>query len=253
MVRRLLSYVVVGGIVFVSAMAPHAPVRPTLPRQLFLLVGQSNMAGRGIVEEVDRVAVDRVVMQDRSLHWIPAVEPVHYDKPGVVGVGPGRAFGVAVAARWSGVEIGLVPAAVGGTSIRAWAPGAADVATHTHPYDDAIGRARAALTDGQLAGILWLQGESDGNADAAADYESRLRDVIAHFRRDLDAPDVPFLIAQLGRFAGSPWNEFRSRVDSAQQRVAATTARVAFVPTDGLRDRGDTVHFDAPSAREIGR
>ncbi len=221
--------------------------------RVFLLVGQSNMAGRGTVEAEDMTAVPRVWMLTQAREWKRAIDPLHFDKPKVAGVGPGRSFGIAVASALPGVQIGLVAAAVGGTSIRAWEPGAADSATNTHPYDDAIARARVALRHGSLAGILWLQGESDGNARISGDYERRLRDVIANMRRDLRAPEVPFLIGQLGRFAEKPWNTHRERVDSAHRVVAATTPGAAFILTAGLKHRGDTTHFDAASAREIGR
>lgn len=226
---------------------------PSQRLQLFLLVGQSNMAGRGTVEEIDRTPVPHVWMFDKSGQWVPAIEPMHFDKPKVAGVGPGRAFGAAIAKASPNAEIGLIPAAVGGSSIRAWEAGAVDSATSTHPYDDAIARAKAAQQSGTLAGILWIQGEADGNARNAGDYESRLRNVVSNLRRDLGAPDVPFLIGQMGRFAEKPWNAYRARVDSAHQRVAATTSHSAFVLTEGLRHRGDTTHYDSPSAREIGQ
>ena len=229
----------------------------TLPSKialrLFLLVGQSNMAGRGAVEPEDASPVAHVWMLTQNNAWVPAIEPMHFDKPKAAGVGPGRAFGVAVAAAWPNTDIGMIPAAVGGSSIRAWEAGAADSATKAHPYDDAIARARTAMQRGSLAGILWLQGESDGNANNAGDYEKRMRAVIASLRRDLNAPDVPFLIGQMGRFAEKPWNQYRERVDSAHRVVASTTPHAAFILTEGLRHRGDTIHYDATSAREIGR
>lgn len=226
---------------------------PMRPKQLFLLVGQSNMAGRGTVEPEDATPAPRVWMLDQQREWVPARDPMHFDKPKVVGVGPGRAFGMALAEAWPQSEIGLIPAAVGGSSIKAWEPGALDAATGTHPYDDAVARATAALASGTLAGILWLQGESDGNATGSVDYDVRLRAVIARLRQDLHAPTVPFLIGQMGQFKERPWSGFRARVDSMHRAVSASTARAAFVTTAGLTHRGDTVHYDAASAREIGR
>ena len=112
---------------------------------------------------------------------------------------------------------------------------------------------KVALASGQLAGVLWLQGEADGNAKNAGDYEARMRAVIANVRHDLNAPTVPFLIGQMGRFAEKPWNPYRSRVDSAHRAVAASTPYAAFVLTEGLRHRGDTTHYNTESMREIGR
>ena len=61
---------------------------------LFMLAGQSNMAGRGKVESIDRVPHPRVLMLNRQGKWVPAIDPMHFDKPKVVGVGPGKTFAV---------------------------------------------------------------------------------------------------------------------------------------------------------------
>jgi hypothetical protein len=220
--------------------------------QLFLLAGQSNMAGRGVVEAQDLVVHPHVLMLDRALHWVPAVEPLHFDKPNA-GVGPGRSFGIAVAAANSSEQIGLIPTAVGGSPISSWVPGALDAATRTHPYDEAIVRARAAMQAGELKAILWHQGESDCNPRASIGYAARLRAVIEQFRTDLGNQRLPFLIGQLGRFDGKPWDDATLRVDSAQRALAAEMPNVVFVSAAGLKDRGDTLHFSAEAAREFGR
>lgn len=221
------------------------------PLHVFLLAGQSNMAGRGVVDSVDRVVHPRLLMLDRSGAWVPAIDPVHFDKS-VAGVGPSRSFGLAVAGANPNGRIGLVPAAVGGSPIRAWEPGAFDSATQTHPYDDAIARARTAMKSGELRAILWHQGESDGNAESAPLYGQRLRALIERFRRDLGNPALPVLIGQLGRFDGVRWSPARERVDSAHRAIARDMPNVAFVSSDGLQHKGDQVHFSAASARELG-
>ena len=245
-----------GGVLLLAACAPPAVVTATTPpspgMQLFLLAGQSNMAGRGRVEAQDRVVHDRVLMLDRQLAWVPATDPVHFDKS-VAGVGPGRTFGIALADADPGATIGLVPTAVGGSPITTWEPGALDPATHTHPYDDALVRARAAMRSGTLKAILWHQGESDSHDPASGLYEGRLRALIERFRSDLGSPDLPFIIGQLGKFEKGPWSAAKVRVDSAQRAVATQVHNVAFVSSGGLTDRGDTIHFDSPSARELGR
>jgi hypothetical protein len=221
-------------------------------RDLYLLAGQSNMAGRGAVEAEDRVPVDGIMMLDRAMTWVPAVDPVHFDKP-IAGVGPGRAFAIAVHAAEPDRVIGLVPAAVGGSPISSWAPGALDAATKTHPYDDAIARARVAMRDGRFRAILWHQGESDATPELSVLYADRLRTVISRLRAELGDSTLPFIIGELGQFPRSGWSAARERVDSAQRAVAATTPGVAFVSSDGLVHRGDNLHFNTASAREFGR
>ena len=93
--------------------AQTTPAQAPTAMRLFLLIGQSNMAGRGTVEELDRTPVAHVWMLNQQGQWVPAVEPMHFDKPKVAGVGPGRAFGAAIATATPSAEIGLIPAAVG--------------------------------------------------------------------------------------------------------------------------------------------
>ena len=117
--------------------------------QVFLLAGQSNMAGRGVVEAQDSVVHPRVLRLDPRMQWVAAVDPLHWDKPALVGVGPGRAFGLALARRDPSARIGLVPAAVGGSPISTWEPAAVDSATRTRPYDDAMARVAVARKAGR--------------------------------------------------------------------------------------------------------
>ena len=221
-------------------------------RDLYLLAGQSNMAGRGTVEADDRVPVAGIMMLDRTMTWVSAVDPVHFDKPSA-GVGPGRAFAIALHTADESRAIGLVPAAVGGSPIASWAPGAHDAATRTHPYDDALARARVAMRDGHFRAILWHQGEADATPERSVLYADRLRTLITRLRTELGDPSLPFVIGQLGQFPRRGWSAAQVRVDSAQRAVAATTPGVAFVSSDGLHHRGDSLHFDSASARELGR
>ena len=221
--------------------------------QVFLLAGQSNMAGRGIVEAEDSVVNPRVRRLDESMKWVPAVDPLHWDKPALVGVGPGRSFGLALAARDPDARIGLVPAAVGGSPISSWQPGARDPGTGTYPYDDALARMRDAMRDGKVRAILWHQGESDATPELSVVYAAKLRALIAQFRTDLGQPDLPFIVGQLGQFDGKPWSADVQRVDAAHRAIAASVPNVAYVSSDGLRDKGDALHFDAASARLFGQ
>lgn len=232
---------------------PATPAAEPARMELYLLAGQSNMAGRGAVEAGDRVIHPRLFAFDKSEHWVPAIDPIHFDKP-IAGVGPGRSFGLAIADahRSARTRIGLIPVAVGGSPITSWEPGALDVATKTHPYDDALARARAAMKDGELKAILWHQGEADSKEGASALYDQRLRALIARFRQDLGIPDLPVLIGQLGRFDAKPWTAPWIRVDSVHRTLPTQLRNVAFVSAAGLTDKGDTVHFNSASARELG-
>ncbi|MBI4622424.1 MAG: sialate O-acetylesterase [Verrucomicrobia bacterium] len=220
---------------------------------LFLLAGQSNMAGRGLVAPEDRTPHPRALMLNQAGEWVPAIDPLHFDKPAAVGVGLGKSFAVRIAEANPGITVGLIPCAVGGSPIDSWQPGVFYPPTKSYPWDDALKRARLALKAGVLKGILWHQGESDSHEPLAAAYEPKLHDLIARFRLELDVPDVPFIAGQMGVFADAPWDDPRKQVDQAQRDLPTKVARTGFVSAAGLTHKGDMVHFDAASYREFGR
>jgi hypothetical protein len=211
------------------------------PLQVFLLIGQSNMAGRGLVEAQDKVPHPRVFMLTQDLRWVPAVDPMHFDKPAAVGVGPGASFGRAVAEAHPDWRLGLVPAAFGGSALDEWKPGG-------KLYGDALTRARAALHDGKLAGILWHQGESDNTPDKAATYAARFLAMITQLRQDLDSPDLPVVIGELGRFV-----ERAPLVNTELAKIPSQMSNCGLVSSEGLAEKGDHLHFTSASQRELGR
>lgn len=237
-----------------AAEKASATETPQDPKQfhLFLLVGQSNMAGRGVVADEDRKTHPRVLMFDKENRWVPAKDPLHFDKPGIAGVGLGKTFALDYAHDHPEVTVGLIPCAVGGSSITAWKPGEYHRQTKSHPWDDCLRRAKLALPNGTLKGILWHQGEGDSGKSNAANYEANLLSLVARFREDLGAPQVPFLVGQLGQFPERPWTEGRRMVDAAHRGLPNSVPNAAFVPSDGLTPKSDNVHFDSPSLREFG-
>ena len=211
---------------------------------LVLLAGQSNMAGRGFVEDADKIPNPRVLMLDRELKWVPAVDPVHYDKK-TAGVGPGKRFAELLAASDPTITVGLIPTACGGSSISVWKPGAFFKSTNSRPYDDCLKRARRAMQDGTLKVILWHQGESDANKKKADLYEKKFGEFVKRLRSDLDAADVPIVAGQLSQW--SKWNKFRKTVDAATRKVISENQPAAFATSEELTSNPDKIHFDRKS------
>ncbi len=236
-----------------SSAQPSQPLPTKEKFHLFLLVGQSNMAGRGRIAGQDRQAHPRVVMLTKDMQWQSAVAPLHFDKPKIVGVGIGGTFGREIAKTDPDITVGLIPCAVGGSPIDSWKEGAFYKPTKSHPWDDAIKRAKHALKFGELKGILWHQGESDSKAGLSEAYEKKLHALIARFREVLGAKNVPFIAGQMGQFPKKrPWDEHRKRVDQVHRELGSKAYRAAFVSSDGLKDK-DGVHFNAAGFRELGR
>jgi hypothetical protein len=216
---------------------------------LYLLIGQSNMAGRGKISPESTVSSEHILKFSKENTWVEATEPLHFDKP-VAGTGLGMSFARVMADATPGVTIGLIPCAVGGTPLDRWCKGG-DL------YKQALARAKLAMKDGTLKGILWHQGEGDcGSEEKARSYGERLAKMVTDLRADLGAGDVPFVAGKLGEFLGkgskskpSLWPVVNEQISSVPQRVP----RAAFVESKGLMHKGDNLHFDTPALREFGK
>ena len=141
---------------------------------VFLLMGQSNMAG-GIpgkeLTEEDKTPVPRIVLR-RGKGGIPAAHPLHLGGK-KNGFGLGLPFAKQYLKNHPGVTVGLVPCASGGKRIDLLKKG-------SNLYRYAMGKSRLALEQGTIKGILWHQGESDTVTDERADsYEEKLHRLIA--------------------------------------------------------------------------
>lgn len=121
----------------------------------FLLIGQSNMAGRGFVHEVPSIYNERIEML-RNGRWQMMTEPINYDRP-VAGVSLAASFAEAWCRMNPDEKIGLIPCAEGGSSIDEWE-------TEGVLFRHAVSEAKFAVENSELAGILWHQGESDSDS-----------------------------------------------------------------------------------------
>jgi len=233
---------------FLSAMV-HAQQKPDKKMDIYILMGQSNMAGRGkITEEYKARQHPRVMMLNRDNEWVTARHPLHFDKPKAAGVGPGLSFGIEMAKVDSNVIIGLVPCAVGGTPISKWVPGAYDEVTSTHPYDDALLRIKEAMKKGTVKGVLWHQGEGDSRAESSKVYLEKLNELIVRIRKEVNDPNLPFVVGELGRY-----RESYHFINDELVKLPAKVPSTIVVSSEGLWHKGDGTHFDSPSAAEFGR
>ena len=233
------------------------------PRDLYLLIGQSNMAGRGTVTEANRLSSERVWKFTKEGAWAEGVEPIHFDRPNT-GAGPGLAFARAMidgaaqpesAPYQSGadVEIGLVPCAEGGSPLSRWQPGA-DL------YANAVARMKAALaTGGRLRGILWHQGEADSwTKESASTYGVRLTNVVTRLRAELGVPYVPFIAGEVGAHYGVSIEKrggksFVAEVNRQIRWAIAHLPAAGWVSAEGLKPGPDGIHFTTESAYTLGR
>lgn len=237
-----------------KAKADPPPAEPTAAAdepqnlQIYVLMGQSNMAGRGLLEKTREPLHPKILMLTKEERWEPASEPLHFDKS-IAGAGLGASFALRMAAAEPQAMIGLVPCAVGGTPLSRWQKGA-DL------YEQALKRIRAAQKAGIVRGVLWHQGENDAlDLQQAESYGRRLAEMVNDLRQETGNSQLPFVAGTLGDFlsddaAGNP-SHWRT-VNAQLLLLPGLTSRTAIVDASGLKPKSDGVHFDTPSLRTLG-
>lgn len=224
----------------------------------FLMVGQSNMSGRGNLKELPDISNPHVRVW-RGEGWETAVEPVVRDKPAIAAAGMGTAFGMSVY-MMTGENVGLIPCSLGGSRLMEWMPG-------ERLFEAAVVETTKALGSGaRLAGILWHQGESDSReVEAALTYTKQLRRImaalLARIREAAEAAGMaervctplPVLVGELGDYLDGNADSLYHRAINAQLAEFATLRpEYALVSAHDLPDRGDRLHFSAHAQRRLG-
>ncbi|MBK1812806.1 sialate O-acetylesterase [Clostridium sp. YIM B02505] len=213
----------------------------------FLMVGQSNMAGRGFLKEVPMICNERIKML-RNGRWQIMTEPINFDRP-YSGVGPAASFAAAWCKKNQNDEIGLIPCAEGSTSIDDWSE---DGALFKH----AILQAKLAKENSKLDGILWHQGENECAPGRYKLYYDKFLKVLEAFRRELDEPNIPIIMGGIGEyldsgFLGSYFPE-HSEVTQVIMEFAKANKNCYFVTASGLTPNPDGIHINAASQRVFG-
>ncbi len=212
-----------------------------------LLIGQSNMAGRGFLPDVSPIYNENIVML-RNGRWQMMAEPIHNDRE-VAGVGPGASFAAAWSQDHPGEKIGLIPCAEGGSSIDEWAP---DQMLLRH----AISEARFAIETSELIGVLWHQGESDSLEGRYVEYAQKLQTIFSYIREQLGVPNIPIIVGQLPDFLGKSGfglsaTEF-TEINQEMAKVVAADEQAYLVSAENLASNPDGIHINAESQRRFG-
>lgn len=212
----------------------------------FLLIGQSNMAGRGFAEEVDPIDGKGIKVL-RNGRWQPIYVPVNPDRP-FSGINLAESFAFAYRNKFN-VEVGLIPCADGGTSLDQWKPGGL-------LYDNAVYQTRLAMRTSNIVGVLWHQGEADCDEEKYPFYQSKFTNIMNYLRKDLDLQETPFLLGELGSFLKDRETDPKLRnyfhVNDALHKIEAENKMVKVVSAEGLGANADNLHFSAKALREFG-
>ena len=248
-----VAWLLFQGVVAQSADESSTPLSlpPKEKLGIYLLMGQSNMAGAAPVGAEDRVPHPRILRFSQAGEWEVAAEPIHNGRK-IEGMGPAFSFAKVMAEKHPAATIGLVPCAVGGTPLKRWE-------RDGDLYRKAVARAKKAMQNGTLAGILWHQGEKDSTSEVdTASYGTRLAGMIRDIRADLNAPQLPVVVGQIGEFLTQPAGKRAARplavkINATLASIPSQVPATGCARSGGLKHKGDGVHFDTESQRELGR
>ena len=212
----------------------------------FLLVGQSNMAGRGFPTEVEKIPSDNIYVL-RNGRWWKMYVPVNPDRV-TAGINLSESFAYEFLKDHPGDQVGIIPCADGGTKLSQWMPGEV-------LYDHAVMMTSLAQRSSTLAGILWHQGESDCGPENRKTYAQRCTYVLQSLRKDVGAPHVPVITGGLGDYLPA-WEKGDlsgyTEINAALESMAKTLPGFGFAPATGLGANPDNLHFSARALREFG-
>jgi len=267
-----------------------APLSARADTYVFLLVGQSNMSGRGLVSQSTFVPDPRIESYGDGLFGTTpgiqeATDYLRHDYGttqtngtlNTTAVGPGGAFADALLPTLGPADkILLVNRAWGGTATSLWLPTATAKPGSPYPsgtntlYNQALTDFYAAMTavtnSGEIAhvgGILWHQGETDADninqfkTESLATYHANTVTILDGFR---DAIDTHFglsdnatkiVMGQIGQFYANG-NGTGGDVRAEEQSIAAQLG-AGFANSVGLTDKGDATHFNSASQGQLGQ
>lgn len=212
--------------------------------EIYLLIGQSNMAGRADIEKQDQDTLKNVYLFTGTPinQWEKAANPLNKystvrEEISRQKLGPGYTFAREIAKARVGKQIGLVVNAKGGTAISLWKPGGL-------LYNEAVKRTKIAMKYGTLKGVIWHQGESDAINTAA--YPKQIAELIYNLRADFGIPNLPFVAGQISEDKPER-HVFNEMILTLPQLVPNT----GVVTSEGTSTM-EGIHFTSVSQRLLG-
>lgn len=248
---------------------------------VILMGGQSNMEGAAITSQAPASVQSQPPLQLYHSSALTGPLPANQWNPlGPASYTSGR-FGPELGAGFrlsdylGATKLAFIQHAEGGTkltpnpigySTTSWYPGtdAADTAnwgkefaTFVQTVDNALAALEAEGHTPRIAGMLWVQGEADAtDAQAGADYEKNLSLLIRRVREQFKVPEMPFVYAQVlpyqTRTASAEVRQAMADIDQDSGSAAAVTGAF-MVPTEGMGEQGDDVHFNTPGQLALGQ
>lgn len=220
---------------------------------IFIMAGQSNMAGRGLVEAQDTITDPSIFTLNKEMKLVLAKEPLHFYEPNLSGLDCGLSFAKELRSQLSkNIEIILVPCAVGGSSVNQWLNDLSH--RNVKLYSNFRDRVAVAKSVGTIKGILWHQGESDAHPNKLPLYQNKLEQLFQKFRNDVGDDKLPIIIGELGDYAEpEERNNNWEVLNNILRKMTENDKNSYIVSSKGLKSNLDKVHFNSEAQRELGK
>jgi len=242
---------------------------------VFLLGGQSNAGGRGMISDLpdSSVLYDPEIMLYHSASMVSGQPSGQWTtlRPAANSAGnfgPEIGFGNRMAELYPGRQIAIIKHAVGGTDLGAdWNPGddsrdtdsfGPQFRTFVETVDSGIHSLIAQGYTPVIRGMLWQQGERDSrNSSYGPEYGRNLSHFIGRVRAQFNAPGMPFIYGQVLPVPLSGYN-YRDQVRQGQLNVDEdsghefATDGARLVLADDLPMNSDNLHISAVGQLELG-
>lgn len=245
----------------------------SLDYDIYLLIGQSNAAGRADLVTGDEKPIEGVKIV-RSIPYascmvVDACQPLNqYSTVRRRASLQGYNFAGPFAAKLhkeTGRPILLIVNARAATSLDSWLPTAErliysqesadepDMWGKAVPqlYSEAVRITKQVISqtniNGELKGILWHQGCGNSSASQAPQYCDKLKTVVDGLREEFENPDLPFV-------AGQICQEYKnaSYFNPEIVKIGQVIENSYCATTEGLSSIGDNTHFNRESLIILG-
>ena len=217
------------------------------------MAGQSNMAGRGIVQPDDTIPQSNIITINKKNEWIYAKDPLHFYQPKLTGLDCGMSFAKYVAKNISNdITIAILPTAVGGSSINYWLNDS--LFNGVQLQSNLFEKIKLAQQYGVLKGILWHQGESDATKSNIPFYANNLKELFGIIRNKAGNQNLPIFVGELGAYSVKKETKKNwSIINKIIHKVANKDLNIYVIQTSDLTPNNDNIHFDADSQRKLGQ
>lgn len=222
------------------------------PLDLFLCIGQSNMAGAASLDGTkgDFDPVDNAFLLNSDNQFEVAKNGMN--RYANVLTSTSQYYGLTYEfakkiTSQTGKQIGLVVNARGGSSIELWDKAGTDAGDTL--YSKTLQRALEAKKWGQYRAILWHQGEA--NRTSVSSYPGQLIQLVNNLRSDLNDPELLFVAGQIGQ-----WRADNAPFNSMISTISSFIGNSACALTDGLVNltnlADDNSHFNRDGLVTLG-